>query len=141
MNVRRVIGAALLIWVATMVFRWLTCGWLFTWVYDIPPNIWKKPEEMITVGNIIGVNLSNLVQAFLFAIVFAIIYKGVPGKGVGKGIIYGFFVWLLSGFSGVVSMPFYMIVAVPVVVYWIVQVLVLDIINGAIVGWIIQDQK
>jgi hypothetical protein len=42
--------------------------------------------------------------------------------------------------SGIASMPFYLTIATTVVVYWIIQALALNLINGAIVGAIYKDK-
>jgi hypothetical protein len=42
---------------------------------------------------------------------------------------YGILVWLVGALTGIASMPFYMTIATTVVVYWILQALVLGLIN------------
>jgi hypothetical protein len=71
--------------------------------------------------------------------VYALLYKGIPGEGAKKGITYGILVWLVGALTGIASMAFYMTIATTVVVYWILQALVLSIINGAIVGVIYKE--
>jgi hypothetical protein len=134
MNLKKVFLAAVVIFVVSAAFGWLTCGWLFNWVYKIPPNIWKDPTVMMSTGNMIGSSLIGLVVSILFALVFALLYKGIPGTGVKKGMIYGILVWLVGAVTGVASMPFYMTIATTVVIYWLIQALVLNLINGALVG-------
>nr|AAU82643.1 hypothetical protein GZ18H11_16 [uncultured archaeon GZfos18H11] len=54
-------------------------------------------------------------------------------------MIYGILVWLVGALTGIASMAFYMTIATTVVVYWILQALVLGLINGAIVGVIYKE--
>jgi hypothetical protein len=61
------------------------------------------------------------------------------GEGVKKGMTYGILVWLVGALTGIASMPFYMTIATTVVVYWLLQALVLGLINGAIVGVIYKE--
>ena len=89
---------------------------------------------MMSTGNMIGANLIGLIVAIIFASVYALIYKGIPGEGIKKGMIYGLIVWLLGALSRIAAMPFYLAIATTVVVYWIIQAFVLNLINGAIVG-------
>ena len=140
MNTKRILISGVLIWIVGSVFGILTCGWLFNWVYTLPPNIWKDPAAMMSTGNMIGANLIGLIAAIIFASVYALIYMGIPGDGIKKGMIYGLIVWLLGALSGIASMPFYMSIATTVVVYWIIQALVLNLINGAIVGAIYKEK-
>jgi hypothetical protein len=142
MNAKRIVIAGVVVWIVSSVFFFLTCGWLFKWVYKLPPNIWRDfaavPANAI---NLIGPHLVGIIRALLFALVFAILYKGIPGKGVTKGMVYGLLVWIVGALSGMPSLPFYMTIATGVVVYWIIQQLFLSVINGAIVGAIYKEQK
>jgi len=140
MNAKRILISGVVIWIMGTMFGILTCGWLFNWVYTLPPNIWKDPAVMMSAGNMIGANLTGFIRAIIFASVYALLYKGIPGKGAKKGMTYGIIVWLIGALSGIASMPFYMTIATTVVVYWIIQALVLDLINGAIVGAIYKEE-
>ena len=114
---------------------WLTCGWLFNWVYTLPPtSLWKPPEAMMSASTLVATNLIGIVISFLFVIVFYVLYKGIPGKGVKKGLCYGLILWLVGALSGMASMPFFMNIAVGVIIYWILAALVSNLIGGAIVG-------
>ena len=141
MNAKRIVIAGLVVWIVSSIFFFLTCGWLYKSVYQLPPNIWLDPAAMMRAGNMIGMNVIGIIRGLLFALVFAIIYKGIPGKGITKGIVYGVLVWLVGALTGMASMPFYMTIATTVVIYWIIQQLVLGVINGAIVGVIYKEKK
>ena len=139
MNIKKIILSSVAIWITSAVLGFLTCGWLFNWVYQLPPNIWKTPEVMAT--NLIWMNLIGLLTAIIFVSIFALLYKGIPGQGIKKGINYGFIIWLVSSLSGMITMPFYMTIATTVVVYWITLGLVMNLINGAIVGGIYKEKE
>lgn len=138
MNVKRVTLATIAVWLAGFVLIMLTCGWLFTWIYAIPPNIWLTPEAMQSAGNMAGSILTGIIRALVFVLVFIALYRGIPGKGVMKGVCYGAFVWLIGAFAGMISMPFYMTISTTVVIYWTIQALVLNLISGAITAAIIK---
>jgi len=118
----------------------LTCGGFFNWVYLLPPVIWLSAEEIMSSNNMLASNLVGFLKSLLFVLVYVWIYKGLPGKGVTKGLNYGFIVWLVGVFSVVISMPFYMTINVTVVVYWILQALVVNVVNGAIVALIYKEK-
>lgn len=134
MNAKKIIISAIVIWIVTAIFGWLTCGWLFNGVYQIPPNIWQSIDFMMSPANMIISAVIGFFVALIFVSVFAYLYKGIPGEGVKKGLHYGFIVWLVGALSGLASLPIYMTISITVVVYWIVQALVLGLINGAIAG-------
>ncbi len=125
-----------MIWIIQSIVIFLTCGWLFNWVYQIEPIIWLDMAAMFTLTNTIAMYSASLLGAFLFVMVFNILYKGIPKKGLEKGIVYGLLVWLVAPLTGMITMPFYMTVAWTVIIYWLIQALVLYIIKGAIVGYI-----
>ena len=134
MNTKRIILASVIIWLVSTAFTWLTCGWLFTWVYEIPPMIWLPPEEMMSTNSLVLSNIFGIVISFIFTLVYAVLYKGIPGKGFKKGMIYGILLWLVGALSGLITMPFYMTIATAVISYWIISSLALNLINGAILG-------
>jgi len=134
MNVKRILICGVVLWAASLAFGWLTCGWLFNWVYAIPPNIWKDPAVITSAANLIPSSIIALIQSILFALVFAVLYKGIPGTGVKKGLIYGLLVWLVGAGTGIAALPFAMTIAATVVIYWIIQALVFNLIGGAILA-------
>lgn len=48
--------------------------------------------------------------------------------------------WLIGTLTEIASMPFYMTITTVVVVYWIIQTLVLNLISGTIVGIIYKEK-
>ncbi|MBU1036734.1 hypothetical protein KKF32_01695 [Patescibacteria group bacterium] len=142
MKTGKIISASIIIWIVGSVFGWLTCGWLFNWVYTLSPTyIWKDASMMMSASNMIGSFLVGLMVSIIFVLVYTLIYKALPGKGAVKGMTYGFIIWTVSALSGILSMPFYMNIATTVVIYWIIQALVLNLINGAIVGAIYKEKE
>ncbi|KKP40497.1 MAG: putative membrane protein [Candidatus Peregrinibacteria bacterium GW2011_GWF2_33_10] len=134
MNIKRIILISILLWIVNAILGQLTCGWLFNWVYQIPPMIWKTAEEIIQTKNMIGINIIGLMHVSLFTLVYAILYKGLPGKKIKKAFIYAILVWLVGALPGIASMPFYMTISTTVIIYWLIQALIFGIIDGLILG-------
>jgi hypothetical protein len=131
----RVIGTGIVVWIVTSLFAWLTCGWLFKWIYELPPTaLWKPAADMMGGANMAGMSIISLIGAVMFVLVYAVVYKGIPGKGIKKGMTYGFLVWLVGPFAGMTGMVFYMNISPAVVVYWLVQLFILNQINGIVVA-------
>ena len=70
MNFKKIILSGVIIWIVNAVFGFLTCGWLFNWVYKIPPNIWVDPETMMSGANMLWANLVGLLSGLIFATVY-----------------------------------------------------------------------
>ena len=138
MNIKKLLIASVAIWIVGTAFGFLTCGWLFSWVYELPPNIWQSHEAMME--NLTLMNLLGFFGYLAFAFVFAIFYKGIPGQGIKKGVTYGILIWLVGSLAGMFTMPLYMTISTTVVIYWIVQALALNLISGAIIGKIYKEE-
>jgi hypothetical protein len=131
---KKVVVSTIVLWLVSVFYMFLTCGWLFKWVYDLEPKIWLPVEVMMLPVNMVLSHIVTIVGVFFFVVIFEILYKAIPQKGVSKGMVYGFFVFLLGPFVGISSMPLYMTVSTTVIVYWLVSAFVLFLIKGAIVG-------
>ncbi|MFH1455878.1 MAG: hypothetical protein ABIF40_02925 [archaeon] len=133
-NWKKTILATLAVWIVGTLYTFLTCAWLFNWVYEIEPIIWIAPEAMMTTSNMIGSNIIGIVSALFFVLVFVWLMKGLPSKGWKKGLYYGLFLWLAATFAGIASMPFYMTISWTVIIYWLISLFVRVLIMGAIVA-------
>ncbi len=140
MNIKRLTICTIILWIVGNLYMFLTCAGLFKWIYEIPPIIWKDPTVMMSPAYLILGQLFGLLSAFLFVLVFAVIYKGIPGEKYIKGIIYGILIWLVGALSGIISMPIYMDIAIGVVIYWIINALIYNIITGAIIGAVYKEK-
>jgi hypothetical protein len=111
-----------------------TCGSLFSWVYTLPPtNIWVPAETIMSTNSFILSSIAGFLKALIFVIVFAILYKGIPNRGIRKGVNNGGLV--CGNLSGTITMLIYMTINVIVVIYWIAQALVHNVIAGVIVAY------
>ena len=134
MKIKKIFLAGFLVWISSTIIASLTCGWLFNWVYQIPPIIWVSPEQMMSTQSLILSNIIGIFSGILFSLVYAFFHKGIPGEGIKKGVNYGFFLWLVGALSGMANMAIFMTIANTVIIYWIIQALVINIINGIIVA-------
>lgn len=133
---KKILIASVAIWIFGIVFMMLTCASLFQWVYSLPPNIWQPAEIIMSPNNMLISNVWGFIVSVIFVWVYALIAKSLPGKGIMKGVWYGIVLWLTGALSGMASMSLYMTINTTVVVYWVVQALVSNLIRGAIVAGI-----
>jgi hypothetical protein len=137
MNLKNVVIAGVAAEVVNFVFIMLTCGWLFNWVYFIKPtNVWKP----WAVEGLILMIAGGLVLNILLAYVYALFYRGIPGKGVKKGLWYGFGVWLVGTLPGMFSVYTLMAVAPFVVLYWTVRGFVGNLLLGAVIAAVYKEK-
>ena len=134
MRIGKVVIVGVVVGILHSLWAWLTCGWLFNWVYTLEPTfVWKPPDQMPFVWMTIG----GVVAAFLLALVYALIQKGLPGKGIVKGLWYGLFVWLVGGLPGTWSLAVTTVMATGVVIYWIINFLVVSLWSGLLIAAIV----
>lgn len=131
MKIRKVVLAGVAVGILKSIWGWLTCGWLFNWVYTLEPtSIWKPVGEM-PFGMM---SVTNILFAILLALVYAVINKGLPGKGIAKGLCFGLFVWLVGALPGTFALGMVTIMAPGVVIYWIISFLVVNLWQGLVIA-------
>lgn len=131
MKIGRLVIAGVVVGILKGAWGFLTCGWLFNWVYALEPtSIWKPVEQM----PFMLMNVTNIVFAFALALVYAVIYQGLPGKSVVKGLWFGLFVWLVGGLPGTITLGMVTTMAAGVVIYWTVSFLVVSLWQGLVIA-------
>ena len=129
-KVGKIIAASVVVTVVGSIVGMVTCGWLFRWIYEIEPvNIWRQmdgpPPAIFYVA--------SLILNLIFVSVYALFYKGIPGKSVvTKGLIYGLCVFAVGQLMGMVMTYMFMNIAWQVVVYWTICGLVFTPVYGIV---------
>jgi hypothetical protein len=105
---------------------------VFGWVYKLEPTyVWKPTYGVLGVKFMIA----SLAVGIVFAFVYALIQKGIPGGNkLMKGIVFGLCVWAVGIFPGMVATYKFMTVATPAVIYWTILGLVKIPLEGMIVA-------
>lgn len=94
MNWRRVLIAGVVGGVANAVYSVLVCtNLIIPWVKKVtPPDFWVPETGLHTLIMIVF----GFAICILWAFGYALLYKGIPGSGLSKGLLYGFLLWLLG---------------------------------------------
>jgi len=138
LKVKRVIAAGIAATIVSFIWGFLTCGWLFNWVYTLEPtNVWKPMEPLETW--IAWMNVGGLILNIILAGVFAYIYKGIPGTKIRKGLCFGLMVWLVATLPGMFSTYMMMTVNTTVVTYWIINALIEYLLLGVVIAAIYKE--
>ncbi|MDI6758284.1 MAG: hypothetical protein QMD94_01205 [Candidatus Omnitrophota bacterium] len=133
MKTGRIVLATIVTSILKIIWGFLTCGWLFNWVYKLEPvMIWKKPEQM----NFGLMNAAEFISVFFWAFFYAIIHKSLPGKGVIKGFWLGLFIWLTATLPGVFITGLCTVMNPTVVIYWIISFLLVSLCQGILIAGI-----
>lgn len=133
----RIVLAAIAVTVFKAVYGMVTCGWLFKWVYALPPiEVWKPVARFTPIFWAIML-VAGLFFSFLLAMVYGWIYKGIPGKcRCCKGSAYGLIIWLTGVLPGMFSMRAFSVISPTVIIYWTIDALVALQLIGMLISWI-----
>lgn len=117
---------------------------LFGRVFELEPiNIWKWTPAQgfnMPVQWWIILFLLNIVLAVIFAFVFALIGKGLPGKGIQKGLSFGLIIWIVGPIPALVTMYLMMNIANGALIYFTFQSLFEWLIYGWVISLIYKDK-
>jgi len=105
------------------IFGWLIYGVLFMkWTTQVS-QLWRPMDSLHWR---LGMPLADIFSGLMIALGYALLYRGIPGTGIKKGLIFGFILWLMTRVGG--ELFFYAMSPIPfmlVVAGWI---------HGLIVG-------
>jgi len=105
------------------IFGWLIYGWLFMkWTMQVS-QLWRPMDSLHWRA---GMPLADIFSGLMIALAYAVLYNGIPGTGIKKGLIFGLILWLINRLAG--ELFFYTMSPIPfmlVVAGWI---------HGLIVG-------
>ena len=100
---------------------------MFSPYSDLP--IWKTP-------NILAGLIFDLINGFILAVVYTIVYNGIPGfgwkKGLNYGILVGLFRVLMSSFSTIVMYNIPLTLVITSLITGYVEIIILCVIPAAV---------
>jgi len=143
-NITKVLFASL----AIFFISFLVGGgsyFLFDWVFNLEPNaIWKwtptqgfdMPTEWWTI-----LFLLNIILAIAFVFIYALIEKGLPGKGIQKGLGFGIIVWIVGPIPALGTMYLMMNIATGALIYFTIQSLIEWLVYGTVISLIYREKE
>jgi len=141
MDTKKIILAGIAATIVYPVWYWLNFlinAWFLNWTYQLESkNIWMlmKNLEMEFMGiDFITLIFSGLILGMILALVYAILYKGIPGQGIKKGLCFGLLVWAVCGLPGI-----FFVAITGLSIYWTLSELVKLLILGAVIAAIYKE--
>jgi len=144
LNIKRVLVAGVAVNFASLILEPVSY-YYFNWIFFLEPqDVWKwKPGQAIMsmpMGWLVFLLLGNLVLAIIVALVYAILYRGIPGRGIQKGLTFGFLGWLIGVLVPMFSMYILLKIAGGTIVYFTLQGLVEYLVYGIIISAIYREK-
>jgi len=96
------------------IFGWVIYGLLFMKWTEQVSQLWRPMESLYWR---VGMPLADIFCGLMIALSYAILYKGIPGTGLKKGLIFGLILWLITRLAGELfwytmsPIPFMLVVA------------------------------
>ncbi len=133
------IKKGIIAWIVSGIFvnLWalLTCVWLFRWVYFVKPiHVYRSWVLEFTLAYAFFSVVLNFVFTGLFVLFYALIQKGLSGKGIKKGLIIGLSSWLVGGAVSWVRVALTLDVSGILFIDWMVNGFISYVGVGAIIG-------
>ncbi len=136
MNIKRLILAGLAVAAFKTGFGMLTCGWLFKWVYALPPAAIWRSIELMPPGYWALLDLGTFLIALIYVMTYAKVGCVFGKSKAARGLQYGFCLWIVSMAPGMFYTYAFMNIAAGAVIYWLIMGLAELLIAGLIIAWI-----
>ena len=135
LNYKKIFGTAIILAIVGFLFSWLTCGWLFNWVYLLEPLVaWKS---LTMDGTFFAI---SFVAGFILMVILVGVYdyirEGIKVEGIKRGLCFGTMVWLVGILPGMWATYMFMNVNTAYPIYGALVGLVKYWILGAVIAWI-----
>lgn len=117
---------------------------LFRSVFELEPvNVWKWTPAMGLAIPVSWVTLLilNIILAFVFSWVYAVLEKGLPGKGIQKGLVFGIFSWLIGVIPPMLTLYLVTVIAPGALWYFTFQGFFEWLIYGLIISLIYKPKE
>lgn len=143
MNIGRIIGAGIVFAIVAQIIHTIeafgTMGYYMmeqyfpVWSKIMMPGMGPPGAEFFYYSIGFGI-----ITGILFAAVYTVLGCCLPGKGMEKGIHYGFLVWLVAGIPSTLSMILLINLPLDLIAIWAISGLFVYIIGGALVAKILK---
>lgn len=96
------------------IFGWLIYGMLFMKWTEQASHMWRPMESLHWR---IGMPLADIFSGLMVSLGYTLLYTGIPGNGLKKGLMYGLILWLITRVAGELfwytmsPLPFMLVIA------------------------------
>ncbi|MFH0874159.1 MAG: hypothetical protein V1846_04970 [Candidatus Komeilibacteria bacterium] len=101
---------------------------------SLDASIWFEPSAGWKLG-------SYFVESLLFVLGYTLFYNGIPGKGLHKGVQYGFWIWMIGTLPTFFLCLSALALPLELTISWMITWLVANVVFGILIGWMYQPSK
>ncbi len=110
---------------------------LIPWLKEVTdPGLWVKETALYLPTMMVF----GLAVCFLWAFGYALLYKGIPGTGIAKGVVYGILLWILGILPNMAALYLHTKISAEIIwVFITANGLLRGIVLGATYGFIYKE--
>ncbi len=115
-----------------------TQGYLMP-LYEASAALWKPMEPL----NIWLVQMWSLTiaEGILYGLVYSVLYSGIPGKNINRGLVFAVIIWLVGTVPGMAITYMSMAVPAQIIASWLFGGLVNLLVMGAVLAFVYEKVK
>jgi hypothetical protein len=107
--------------------------------YTASAPVWKPMEPLSAwLAQMWAVTIA---EGMLFGLVYSVLYDGIPGKNINRGVNYGVIIWLVGTVPGMAMTYLSMAVPTPIVASWLFGGLIDLLAMGAVLAYVYERMK
>jgi hypothetical protein len=111
---------------------------LFDWTFRLEPtSIWRwTPDKMCNMSVYWWTYLivGNTLLALFLSMTYAVLYNGIPGRGIMKGLAFGVIIWLVGVLPAAFTIHILTVMNSWSILYFTTQAIVEHLIYGTIIA-------
>lgn len=109
-------------------------NYLISMIRALPTDLWSTVSPLWKLG-------SYFTTSLLFVLGYSIFYNGIPGRGLHKGLQYGFWIWIIGSVPVFLTVLATVELPVELVIAWIIIGLFTSCFFGLLVGFLLKLGK
>lgn len=107
--------------------------------YIVSSSLWK-PMEPLEIW-LAQVWVLTIFEGILYGVVYSILYTGIPGKNIKRGLIYAVILWLVGTVPGMAITYLSMNVPSEIIASWLFGGLINLLVMGAVLAFVYEKVK
>jgi hypothetical protein len=109
----------------------VTQGYLMPF-YEASAAVWKPMEPLnLWLAQMWALTIA---EGILYGLVYSVLYSGIPGKNVNKGLTFAVILWLVGTVPGMAITYLSMAVPTPIIASWLFGGLINLFVMGAVLA-------
>lgn len=136
-NYKKILLIGVVAAIISIILGFVTCGWIFNFIYTLPPvEVWK----IFTPTTFAIIIVYSLIYYTFITLIFAKVRKVLPIDNVRAGLFYGTALWIVTSLNGAVPTFLFMNVNQIVPIYWALIGLLDSLIIATVIAMLYKEK-